>query len=70
MVVALSLDLEAQIRTTALEKVTSACAIIRYEVQMITRYIKRFRVLGSPKPYECSRDVMKLEFRLNRGGLD
>jgi hypothetical protein len=61
MVVALPLDLEAQIRPAALQKMPSTRSVIRQEVQMITRYVKRLGVLGSPKPDECSPDVMKLE---------
>src|ERR1700757_3903560 len=45
-------------------------AVCRYEMQVVTRDIQRFRVLGSPKACESSGDIVKFELRLNGRGLD
>jgi hypothetical protein len=41
-----------------------------YGQQVIAWQAERLRILGSPKPDECPRDIMQRELGLNRGRLD
>jgi hypothetical protein len=70
VVIALSLHLQAQILSAALQNMPAASAVSRDEVQVITRHIQGFRVLRSPEAHEGSRDIVKFELRLNGRRLD
>jgi len=69
MVFAFALNLQPQIPAAALKKMTAVLPVVRDEVKVISRHVERSRILWRPKPHERSRDVLKIEHRLNRRRL-
>src|ERR1700692_4667206 len=65
-----ALDLKSEIAPVALQQMSSAGAIVRYEVQVVSRDAERLHVGRRPKSDKGSTHIMKLEFRLNSGGVD